>query len=528
MRLFAHFRLVGLLTLVSRVLGLIRDMGMAALFGNGVLMDAFSVAFKIPNLARRLFGEGALTAAFLPVFIRESEQSGRAAAVQVASAVLTVLTIVLGGLVIAGELLLFGFGVAAAGSATELLIVLTAMMLPYVLLICVAAQLSAVLNGLGHFTWPALVPSVLNVVWIVALWGVTPLFASQTERIYVIAAAVVAGGVLQLGVQIPVLHRLGFRFDPAWRAAWPKVREIAAAMLPVMVGLSVTQLNTLCDSLIAWGFAQPPGLPPVMPIPGSPAWPVETGTASALYFGQRLYQFPLGVFGVALGTVMFPLLTRHAERGELHRLRDDLSLGLRLVLAIGLPASAGLVLLAEPLARLFFQYGEFDADDARQTAAMIAAYGIGVWAYCGQLIVHRAYYAVGDRSTPMRIGMAAVALNIVLNLTLIWPMGGQGLAAATALASSLQTVAVVWCLQARIGRLEWQGLARTCVKAVIATGLMSAACLFMLRHPILEGAPAGRLMTMIVPLTVSIAVYFAAARLLRMDEPWMLLRRHRT
>ena len=523
-------RTVSLLTLLSRILGLVRDVGMAALFGGGIVMDAFSVAFRVPNLARRLFGEGALTAAFLPTFIREMEQSGRRAAWQLASAVLGLLTLALCVLVLLGELSLWGLSLVWQGSAeADLLIGLTAVMLPYLILICLAAQISAILHALGHFTWPAMLPIVLNGVWISAIWWVAPRFESQTAQVYAVAVCILIAGFVQFAAPLPTLHRLGFRYERAWQAARAKVAEIGRIMLPVLVGLSITQLNVLSDSLIAWGFSRPESGPAAMPLPGSPQYPLEVGTASALYFGQRMYQFPLGVFGIALGTVLFPLLSRHAAAGRLDRLRDDLMLGLRLVVCVGLPASLGLVLLATPLTSLLFQYGAFDVEDARQTAAMTSAYGIAVWAYCGLLIVNRGYYAVGDQQTPLRVGLAMVLLNLVLNLTLIWYLGGPGLALGTAVCAMLQVAIVVWFIQQRIGPLDWPRLARTTFRAAVATGVMSLACWVTLHQldPLTPGDRlTDRLLRVFVPLLASVLTYLAAAKLLRMDEIWLLFKRN--
>jgi len=521
--MFSGLRIVSLCTLLSRVLGLIRDMCMAAWFGNGVEMDAFSVAFRIPNLARRLFGEGALTAAFLPVFVREMEQSGRTSAWKLASAVLTVLALLLGGLVLVAELTLWGISLIwETGSEAKLLIGLTAALLPYMILICLTAQLSAVLHALGHFTWPALVPVVLNVLWIGGIWLIVPLLPSKSGQIYAVAGCIVAAGCLQLATLLPILRKLGFCYDAAWRSARPKVLEIGRAMLPIVIGLSITQLNVLADSLMAWGFSRPENGPLRMSLPGHPEYPLQAGTASALYFGQRMYQFPLGVFGVALGTVLFPRLSRHAEHGRLDRLRDDLSLGLRLVICVGVPASLGLVLLAEPLTVLIFQHGAFDSEDARQTVGMISAYGIAVWAYCGLLIVHRGYYAVGDRRTPLRVGLITVAFNLILNFTLIWILGGRGLALSTALSAMLQVVAIAWFIQTQIGRLDWLRLRRTTIRATAATAVMGLVCLITRDYMGPDDRLTGRLLQVFVPLVASILTYFAMARLLSLNELWLL------
>ncbi|MGH7130237.1 MAG: murein biosynthesis integral membrane protein MurJ, partial [Planctomycetaceae bacterium] len=214
---------------------------------------------------------------------------------------------------------------------------------------------------------------------------------------------------------------------------------------------------------------------------------------------------------------------RHAERGRLDALRADLALGLRLTIVIGLPASAGLVLLAKPITSLLFQHGAFDAGDARQTTAMIAAYGLGTWAYCGLLIVNRGFYAIGDRHTPLRIGLIVLSVNLVLNLVLIWPVGGWGLALATSIAAMLQVLLSVRLVQERIGRLEWVELWRTIGKASLATAAMSAVCL--LTSSLL--AETGRIAQVAGPAAVSIIAYAAAARLLGLGDLWLLLRRDR-
>ncbi len=527
-RLFSGLRIVAASTLASRVLGMFRDMASGWLFGVGPIWDAFSFAFLIPNLARRLFGEGALSATFLPVFARQLEtdpRPDRPSAWQLASAVFALLAAILCGLVVAGELILWGLSQMFAGhSETQLMLGLTAVMLPYALLICLAAQVTAVLHALGHFTLPALVPVVLNLCWIATIWLVDPLFEPNREaQAYALAVCVVVAGVLQLALQWPALSRLGFRFDRRWHTVRPAVGEIVRAMVPVTLGLSITQINTALDKLLAWSLMQP--LDSTAVLPGGIAYPLAPGAVSALYFGERMYQFPSGVFGVALGTVLFPLLSRHAARGELHRVRDNLSLGLRLVIAIGLPASAGLALVAEPLTRLLFQHGEFDSIAVARTADILIAYGSGVWAYCGIPVLYRAFYAVEERRIPLKVGVLAVIFDLLLNVSLIWPLAERGLAWSTALSASLQVVCLAWLIQKRVGRLDWQRLAGTGVKALLATGAMSAVCLAMLRW-----LPAGtgalrEAAALLVPIFLAIVTYFAVAWWLGMKELGMLFRR---
>lgn len=299
-------------------------------------------------------------------------------------------------------------------------------------------------------------------------------------------------------------------------------------MVPVIIGLSITQLNAVMDSFVAWAFTQPVDSNALMPLPGSPRYPLTPGTVTALYLGQRLYQFPLGVFGAALGTVLFPLFTSHAQTGETEKLRAALSLGVRLVLAIGVPASAGLMLIGHPLATMFFQYGKFDAESARQTGDMIAAYGFGVWGYCGLMILNRGFYASGDRLSPMYIGLVAMIVNVLLNLVLIWPMGGRGLAFSTALVSIFQCLITALLLQRRVGQLLWREIGLTTLKTLTATSIMAAVCLALASWFDSSVLTVGRLIRLSVPLVAGGIAFLVAAHFLGLKEPWRVISGQRT
>ncbi len=515
------------MTVLSRILGLVRDIAMARLFGLSPVMDAFTIAFRIPNLSRKLFGEGALATSFIPIFARELVSKDRTTAWRLASAVLSWLTIFLSVAVVLGELGLLAWAHwGAVSHETLVLIELTAIMLPYLILICLASQVGAVLNSLGHFRWPATVPVVLNLVWLIGAWWITPWFADTTTKAQVLAVCILVSGVLQVLVQWPALRGVGFRFHGDWRSVGPQVREILAAMLPVVLGLSITQINTFFDSVIAWSFSHPVGDPTaVMPLPGSPHYPLAAGAVSALYYGERMYQFPLGVFGVALGTAIFPMLARHAARGEMEALKQDLSLGLRLVLVIGLPASAALMWLAHPVARCLFERGEFTPAATLRTAQIIAAYGSGVWAYCGILILQRGCYAMGDRLTPLRLGMISVVVNVALNLTLIWFFAECGLAMSTACCAMLQVAGLLWAIQRRLGPLDWGRLGSCAARTLLATAVMSAVGLGLMVLGQQTGWWSGKLMGLAVPCLGASAAYLLAAWCLRLDEMWILLRR---
>lgn len=521
--LFSGLRIVSLCTLVSRVLGFIRETAIAGLWGLSPVSDAFVGAFKIPNLARALFGEGALSAAFTPLFVREQEQHGRDAAMQLASSVFVWLGLWLTVLVAVMELLLAGtIWLAPLTAEWRLWLVLTALMLPYLPLICLTAQMGAVLNALGRFVWPALLPVLFNVSSLAAIWILQRFELTAEVQAHWLAGFVVLTGGLQLAAPWPQLWRLGFRPRGNWFAMRDRIHELLGMMAPVVVGLSITQVNTFCDTLIAFVMSRPQDVAASM-------WrPLEFGTVSALNLGQRLFQFPLGILGAALGTVIFPVLARHAERGEWQRLRDDLSLGLRLVFVVGLPASAGLWLLAEPLAVVLFQRGHVTSANATQISEMIATYGLSVWAFCGLLIVQRGYYAIGDRITPLKIGLCVVLVDIILNFSLIFAIGGRGLALSTSLCGILQFGLCLLFIQDRVGRLPWWSLASNAGRAVLGTVGMTLVSSWVL-HSLSAGAvnAAGRLLQLGVTILAAIASYALLAAILRLDEFWMLLRSHR-
>jgi putative peptidoglycan lipid II flippase len=517
--MLANLRIVSLGTVVSRILGLLRDMGMLFLFGQGTIQDAFVLAFRIPNLTRQLLGEGALSTAFLPVFIRNREQYGTQTARATLTAVALIVTLILISVIVLGELCLFGIWTLLEPSeSTRLLLLLLAILLPYMLLICLAALFCAALHAQRQFVWPAVVPIVLNTVWLAGIGIVGCTMTHPIRQVLVLSFAILVAGALQLWIPLRALQRLRMGLVLDWRAGWPYVADIFRAMIPVLIGMSILQVSTIFDSLLAYGLSRPDL--------GGPAWSeaigieplLESGTASALYIGQRMYQFPLGVFGVALGTVLYPVLTQHAQRGEMDLLRTDLARGIRIVIAIAIPASAGLCLVAWPLTVALFWHGEFNADDARLTSRMIAVYGTGVWSYIGLAILNRAFYATGDRQTPMRLGLLSLSLNVILNLTLIWKLGGVGLALGSVLANGIQVLVTLWKLNQRVGPLDWPSIRRTLGKGLFATALMTLACLAGYRVLPAPESAMTKLLLLGTPCLIGGLVYLATAKLCGMTE----------
>ncbi len=522
----SNLRLVSFGTFLSRVLGLLRDITMTSLFGAGTVLDAFIVAFRLPNLSRQLLGEGALSTAFLPVFLRSREQHGEVAARETLTLVAILLAAVLTGIIALAEI-----GIAIAwqtmdlSESSRLLLGLLSVMLPYALVICLAALFCAALHAQRQFFWPTLVPLVLNLIWLAGVLQVRTWDQTPAKQAYFLAACVTAAGFVQMLIPYFALRSQGLGLISSWRRGWPNVREILSAIIPVLIGMSILQAGATIDSFVAWGLAKPDD--------NSVAWcqmlniePVlEAGTASAIYLGQRLLQFPLGVFGIALGTVLFPILTQHAQRGEIQLLRADLSRGLRFVLAIGIPASAGLCIISWPVTIALFQHGQFDERDAFLTSRMIGIYSAGVWSMIGIAVLNRAWYATGDRMTPMRLGLAALVLNQILNFSLIWTFGGVALAIGSVLSSGVLCLVTLFKLNRHIGPLDWRSINRTLIKSLICTVAMTAICLVVqswLPAPVSFLSKVNLLGTSCLTGGV---VYLAVSRLIGMTEFEELLTR---
>jgi putative peptidoglycan lipid II flippase len=332
--------------------------------------------------------------------------------------------------------------------------------------------------------------------------------------------------VLQFGVQWLALRHLGFRFNYDWRVSRNAFWLVVHTAVPVALGLAVTQLNTLADSLIAWIFSAPSETTqPIWWLGDRVDYPMQTGAAAAIYYGERFYQLPVGLLGVAIATVIYPLLSRHAAGNALRELTDDLSLGLRLVTFTALPASVGMILVAAPATRVLFERGAFTAHDAQRAAAMIACYASGVLAYCALPVLVRGFYAVGRAATPAKLGLIAVGVNLVLNFTLIWPLAERGLAISTAIAATVQMVLLMATFSQAVYPLPWRTLGDTLMKCAIATLAMAVAVLAVQRLIPVGDDRASLTLQLIAAIGAGAVVYLTAARLLRTPELGLLLSR---
>jgi len=514
---------VAALTAVSRVLGLVRDSACAASFGAGIVWDAFGFAFRIPNLFRRLFGEGALRAAFIPVFSERLAGDDKENAEHLVAAVAIAVVFLLVAFLVLGEcFLLLLPRLVDLGERWRLAVSLTAVMMPYMIFICLTALAAAALNSLKHFAVPALAPVVLNLIWIAAVLLFAPLLAETPKgRILLVAAAIVAAGAAQLGMQIVALRATGFRWRPSSPFKDPGVRRIAVKMAPVALGLAAFQINVLLDGVIAISLAGPESQESFSLFGRNITYPMHVGANSVLYFGNRLMQLPLGVFGIALATVTFPLLSQYAAHRDWRSFSRALTSGLRAVIFIGIPAGLGLIVLRRPAVELLFQRGAFTPLMTLRTASVVTAYGAGIWAYCALHVLTRAFYSLKDMTTPVKVTGAAIVLNLCLNLLLIWPLAEAGLAAATAVSSACQVCVLYVLLRRRVVLSEQKQLLTTFVGTAAASAVMLAVCLatLALLPPSAQGDLLSiKVLRVMVPVATGGAAYLATARLLRMPE----------
>lgn len=508
-------------TMTSRLLGLIRDQVLAYLFGAGNAMDAFYVGFRIPNLMRDLFAEGAMSAAFVPTFTKRLTAEGRTQAWQLGNQLINALLIVTGllvtiGIIFAAPLvMLFAGHFNEVPGKLELATTLTRIMLPFLSLVAIAAAFMGMLNSLQRFFTPALSPAMFNLAMIASGFALVPLMPSVgLPPIAGMAIGALIGGVGQVVLQWPALHHAGYRYRPILNLRDPGLREILRLMGPGILGLAAVQINLLVNTILATGEG--------------------TGAVSWLSYAFRLMYLPIGLFGVSIATAALPTLSRQAARENPEEMRQTISNGLRLMFMLNVPATLGLVTLASPIVALIFERGSFTPADTAATAAALMCYAPGLLGYSTVKIAVPSFFALRDSRTPALISVGSVVLNVALNLLLIRLMGYRGLALGTAVAALVNAAALLYLLQRRLGGLEGPRIAMAFVKISVASTLMALAA-FGTEQWLATTWPglgvwhqATRLGTAI---SAGLIVLATAARALRIEEfddvrRWLLTRLH--
>ncbi|WP_428391699.1 murein biosynthesis integral membrane protein MurJ [Lichenicoccus sp.] len=487
------FLTVGGWTMASRVLGLVRDQLLAAFLGAGPAQDAFQLAARLPNMFRRLFGEGAFNAAFVPLFSSVLAREGEAAARSFAREAMGVLGLWLLGLTVLGELFMpqviwvIGSGLARHPATFALAVSLSRITFPYLMLICLAALVSGVLNGLGRFGAAAAAYVAFNVVGIGCILWLTPYLPSVA---YAAAWSFTASGIVQMALLLLAAHRAGMGFGMPRPRFSPGMRTLMRRMVPGLIGSGIGQLNLTVDTVIAtW-------LPP--------------GSLGLMYFADRLNQLPLGVLGSAAGTTMLPLLTRQLQTGQEEASFATQNRAMEYALILTLPAALALVVLSVPLMATLFGHGAFTAHDAVLSAQSLCGYALGLPFFVLVKVLSPGFFARGDTATPVRIGLATLAINLVLNLILMRPLAHVGPPLASSLAAIINTAALLVMLRRRGWLRPTQALLSRLARMLLAALLMTAVLFVVQRllpHPVARLHGAERIAALAGLIAVGVGTY---------------------
>jgi putative peptidoglycan lipid II flippase len=448
--------------MTSRILGVVREQVLAALFGAGNAMDAYNVAFRIPNLVRDLFAEGAMSSAFVPTFTRHLTTEGKESAWRLGNYVVNGLIVITTGLVILGIVFadplvsLFASAYRSVPGKFELTVFLTRLMLPFLTFVALAAAFMGMLNSLHRFFIPALSPAMFNVAMIACALVLVPFMPSLgLPAIAAVAIGSLVGGGAQLALQWPALRREGFRHRPILDWHDRSLRRVLVLMGPGTLGLAATQINVFVNTVLATGEG--------------------TGAVSWLNYAFRLMYLPIGLFGVSIATATLPAVSRHAARRDEGAAAHSVADGLSLMLMLNVPATVGLVVLATPIVRVIFERSAFTPADTAATAAALQFYAIGLVGYSIVRIASPVFYALGQSRTPVIVSVTTVVLNVLLNVSLVRVMGYRGLALGTSIAALVNAALLLFFLRRRLGGIEGKRVAGSMVRIVVASALMGMA-----------------------------------------------------
>jgi putative peptidoglycan lipid II flippase len=500
-RLIKAAGVVGSATLISRILGFVRDAVIAWFLGAGFSSDAFIAAFRIPNLLRRLFAEGSLSSAFVPVFTEYIVQNDQKGAFSMARSAFRLLSVILFLVTIGGMLLspwiVYLIAPGFDAQKISLTVTLTRWMFPYFFCIGLVALCMGILNVLGHFTAPAVAPVILNISIIGSVFFIAP---AMPTPVIGLAIGVLIGGILQVTLQLPVLVRKGFRFWESANLMHPGLKKVGILILPIVLGGAVYQINIVISTLLGSLLAE--------------------GSVTYLYFADRLVQFPLGIFAIAASTAILPTLSRHAAAREFDELKNIFGHALKLVFFITIPAMVGLIVLREPIVVLLFQRGEFDATAAQLTTQAVLYYSLGLWAFSAVRIVVAIFFALQDVRTPVRIAIISIFANIFLGVILMKPLAHGGLALATSLASMLNLILLVHALRDRLGSFGWKNIVQSTGKVIFCSlvmgiGVWASAWILI---PLESRTFYGLLIGVIASIAIGLCIYGIASFVVKSQE----------
>jgi putative peptidoglycan lipid II flippase len=501
--------IVGLATMLSRIFGFLRDMVVAAFFGAGLTTDAFFVAFRIPNLLRRLLGEGSLTVSFVPVFTEYLNRKTKEEAMELANITFTILSIILVLVSLAGVIFsplivtMMAPGFTRVPAQYELTVFLNRLMFPYIFFISLVALCMGILNSLRHFAAPALSPVILNVSMILATLTLRDFFQ---EPIVALAIGVMIGGVLQLAMQWPFMVRMGVRLKPDFHFNHPGVKRIGFLMMPAAFGAAIYQINVFVGTILA----------SLLP----------SGSVSYLYYADRIVELPLGVFAIAVGTATLPSFSDQISRGNFEEFKKTLAFSVRLILFITIPSMIALIALREPIISVLFQRGNFNITSTVLTAQALFYYAVGLWAFSIIRVIISAFYSLQDTKNPMKAAIVALVVNVLFSLILMFPLKHGGLALATSIASAMNVVMLMVILKRKIGAYLGRDFYRAVFRMILASAIMWLAIvlvdwIFPWRT---EGTFRDRFLFLCIAVTSGAATFFSMCALLKIPEMMTLLR----
>ncbi|HVS71580.1 MAG TPA: murein biosynthesis integral membrane protein MurJ [Phycisphaerae bacterium] len=532
-RFVRHANLMSGLTLVSRMAGLVRDKACSYFIGVDTTWAAFWMGFQFPNLFRRIFGEGALTAVFVPAYTEVLHKEGPEKAGKLANATLTLLVLVLSALTLAGEAVLVPIALSPSVlGPNRMAAAMIAIMLPYCVMVCVVALMGAIATVHEKFTAQSLMPIILS-VFMAAAAAMSVLVMSRKypveKRVFWVALAVVAAGFVQVLMMAPTLRRSGLSLRPVFGFAKSGLGAVLVPMIPIALGYSAVQINTFMDTQIAWWFSSDGhgGATHFTLLGHVFSVAMQSGAGAKLSVAQRIYLLPVGIFGVAMATAIFPPMAKAAADKNVDELKRLLVTGLGKTLFLSIPESFGMILVAKPLITVVYLGGQVTEADVNRAYWAAIFFCLGIWAFEAQMVITRVFFVLKDTKTPTKVALAMIVLNFGLNLTLIWPLREGGIALSTTIAAIMQSAILLAILRKRLGPLGVKRLMGNVLRELGATLVMAGVGLAIAAIPMpWEGGRLvgvmPRLLTAGVKLpaliVVSAGIYLGLAKLMGMPE----------
>jgi putative peptidoglycan lipid II flippase len=500
--------LMSIATFISRILGYVRDMIFALYFGANGISDTFFAAFRIPNLLRELFAEGSMSSAFIPVLTEYRQKHGEEEANRLVKITFTFIIIVVGIICVIGIIFspvivtILAPGFLGSPEKFSLTVFLTRIMFPFLLFISLAALIMGALNTKKVFFIPALAPAMLNITLILSI----VFFESRAKQpITVAAIGVMAGGVVQFAFQLPAFFKKKYRLGFNTNFSHSGLKRMSILLVPATLALAVNQINIVVSNILA-SFLQ-------------------AGSITYLFYSMRLVQFPIGIFGVAMGMAVLPTLSEHAVKGDFDRLSEDFSFALRLLFFITVPAMVGLISLREPIVNILFQRGKFDYTATVGTAQALLFYSVGIWAIVGVRVVAASFYSMQDTKTPVKVAVIALAMNIILSIVLMNPLKHGGLALANSIASSLNFVLLFFFLKRKLNKVDTRRVLRSLAKTIFASSVMGIIGWMLLKGEIwhIHGNTLNKTFYLCGTIVLCSGIYFFLSYFLKSEEVFYVI-----